>query len=175
MPAHFNIREAAEYLGISPHTLYKLVERRQVPAAKIGGSWRLSKAALDEFVASRSAVASPRVLIVESDPGERRRLLDIAGRRSHMVKAATDYEEAHRLAAELKPDIVFVSVPRGGGGTIDFMRRLRAAEVNSRVALIVDRDDIAAVAEAIGMGPVLVLRRPVEREDLLSVLTLISK
>ena len=48
-----NIREAAEYLNISHHTLYKLLEKKEVPAAKIGGSWRFSPEVLDAWVRKR--------------------------------------------------------------------------------------------------------------------------
>ena len=48
-----NIKEAAEYLDISHHGLYKLVEQRAVPAARIGGSWRFAPEKLDEWVRKR--------------------------------------------------------------------------------------------------------------------------
>ena len=43
-------REAAEYLGISKVTLYKLLNEGKIPAGKIGHQWRISKAILDEFL-----------------------------------------------------------------------------------------------------------------------------
>ena len=48
-----NIKEAADYLNISHHTLYKLLERKAVPSAKIGGSWRFAPELLDEWVRKR--------------------------------------------------------------------------------------------------------------------------
>ena len=45
-----NIKQAAEYLNISHHALYKLLERNAVPAAKIGGSWRFAPEMLDGWV-----------------------------------------------------------------------------------------------------------------------------
>ena len=43
-------REAAEYLGISKVTLYKLLNSGEIPAKKIGKQWRISKTILDEIV-----------------------------------------------------------------------------------------------------------------------------
>jgi len=42
-------REAAQYLGISRAHVYKLAQRRQIPAIKIGRCWRFSKQLLDEW------------------------------------------------------------------------------------------------------------------------------
>ncbi len=39
--------EVAEYLRISRSTVYKLIERRQIPSVKIGRSVRISKSELD--------------------------------------------------------------------------------------------------------------------------------
>ena len=48
-----NIKDATECLNISHHTLYKLLERKDVPAAKIGGSWRFFPEVLDQWVRKR--------------------------------------------------------------------------------------------------------------------------
>ena len=45
-----NPKEAAEYLGISKPTLYKLIKNGEIPAKKIGKQWRIAKVVLDEIV-----------------------------------------------------------------------------------------------------------------------------
>ena len=46
-----NIREAAEYLGMTENALYKKVWKRQVPfAIKIGRSLRFDKVRMDEWI-----------------------------------------------------------------------------------------------------------------------------
>lgn len=44
------VKEAAEYLGLTLNTMYKLMRTRKIPARKIGYQWRLSKVALDKFL-----------------------------------------------------------------------------------------------------------------------------
>ena len=114
MPALMNIREAAEYLGISHHTLYRLVERREVPAAKIGGSWRLNRTALESFVSARSATAAPIILIVERDAQELERLANSLRGRPGTVFTASTWSEAVSRAEEVEPDLIFASVPIPG-------------------------------------------------------------
>jgi len=43
-------QEAADYLGISKVTLYKLLKNGEIPAKKFGNQWRISKAILDKFL-----------------------------------------------------------------------------------------------------------------------------
>lgn len=47
----FTPKDAAEYLEISEKTLLKLLRAGELPAAKIGRQWRISRQALDEFIA----------------------------------------------------------------------------------------------------------------------------
>lgn len=43
-------KQAAEYLGISKPTMYKLLKKRKIPARRLGKQWRISKAALEKFL-----------------------------------------------------------------------------------------------------------------------------
>ena len=106
-----NIREAAAYLNISPDTLYRLVERDEVPAKKIGGSWRLSRSRLEEFVDSRAAPRRPRVLVVEPDLEESLRLLGYIEAQGFDNQAVATVEEAVNLPGDESWDLVFMDAP----------------------------------------------------------------
>ena len=49
-----NIREASQYLGISPDTLYKYVSEETIPAFKLGNRWKFKKSILDSWMEDRS-------------------------------------------------------------------------------------------------------------------------
>lgn len=46
----WDVEQAAEYLGYSRETLYKKVQREQVPYVKIGGMLRFDAAELDQWI-----------------------------------------------------------------------------------------------------------------------------
>ena len=50
------LREASQYLGISPDTLYKYLsaDRNRIPAFKLGNRWRFKKDLLDRWMESKS-------------------------------------------------------------------------------------------------------------------------
>jgi excisionase family DNA binding protein len=52
-----NIREASEYLGVSPDTLYKYVYEEQIPAFKLGNRWKFKKSRLDQWMDEKSTVS----------------------------------------------------------------------------------------------------------------------
>ena len=51
-----DIRQAADYLGISPDTLYKYASESFIPAFKLGNRWRFKKSRLDDWMDRQSGV-----------------------------------------------------------------------------------------------------------------------
>ncbi len=55
-----DIRDAAEYLGISPDTLYKYASEGFIPAFKLGNRWRFKRSLLENWMEQQSGVAADR-------------------------------------------------------------------------------------------------------------------
>jgi excisionase family DNA binding protein len=49
-----NIRQASQYLGVSPDTLYKYVSEDKIPAFKLGNRWKFKKTILDSWMERQS-------------------------------------------------------------------------------------------------------------------------
>jgi excisionase family DNA binding protein len=60
-PEVMNIRQASEYLGVSPDTLYKYVYEEKIPAFKLGNRWKLKKTILDSWMERKSVVGEGKV------------------------------------------------------------------------------------------------------------------
>ena len=58
------LREASQYLGISPDTLYKYLNEDKIPAFKLGNRWRFKKDLLDRWMEKKSERVTERVLDV---------------------------------------------------------------------------------------------------------------
>ena len=61
-----DIRQASDYLGISPDTLYKYASEGFVPAFKLGNRWRFKRSRLDEWM-DRQAEAHAGVASVDAE------------------------------------------------------------------------------------------------------------
>ena len=51
-----NIRQASQYLGVSPDTLYKYVTEEKIPAFKLGNRWKFKKTILDQWMEQKSTM-----------------------------------------------------------------------------------------------------------------------
>ena len=45
------IWQVAEFLKVTDRTIYRLAAAREIPAFKVGGSWRFRKADIDDWIA----------------------------------------------------------------------------------------------------------------------------
>jgi excisionase family DNA binding protein len=53
-PEVMNIRQASQYLGVSPDTLYKYVSQEKIPAFRLGNRWKFKKSILDSWMEDKS-------------------------------------------------------------------------------------------------------------------------
>ena len=51
------IKQVAEYLKVTDRTIYKLAAAKKIPAFKVGGTWRFSRADIDRWIAQQTSVA----------------------------------------------------------------------------------------------------------------------
>lgn len=56
-----SVEEAAAYLGVKKDTIYKWIERRRLPAHKVGSLWKFRKQEIDDWVRSGDAADQPQV------------------------------------------------------------------------------------------------------------------
>ena len=59
MPDLLTAKQVGEYLQLSQRSIYRLLERGELPATKIGGQWRFRKAAIDEWIEHRNQNPKP--------------------------------------------------------------------------------------------------------------------
>lgn len=53
LPDLFTPKQLAEYLQLSPRTVYRLLERNQLPGFRVGGQWRFRKSEVDYWLDRR--------------------------------------------------------------------------------------------------------------------------
>ena len=67
-----DIRQAADYLGISGDTLYRYASEGFVPAFKLGNRWRFKKSLLDAWMDEKSGVKAQATGITVVAPEQKK-------------------------------------------------------------------------------------------------------
>jgi excisionase family DNA binding protein len=51
------IKQVAVYLKVTERTIYRLAAAKKIPAFKVGGTWRFSRADIDSWIKQQSMLA----------------------------------------------------------------------------------------------------------------------
>lgn len=51
------IKQVADYLKVTERTIYGLAAAKKIPAFKVGGTWRFSRADIDDWIKQQSTIA----------------------------------------------------------------------------------------------------------------------
>ena len=171
----FTVREAAHMLHLGEITVYRLAQRRKIPAVKVGGSWRFSRGVLEQWFLGGGSGAARRILVVDDDPDLRRTLQHILTLRGEPPTLAAGVREALVLLKKAAFDLAFIDIILQDGTGTDVFRALRTANPGALVVLMTGFPDHPAVAEALALGPVMLMRKPFGTREVDDVLRITAR
>ncbi len=51
------LKDVADYLKVTERTIYRLAAAKKIPAFKVGGTWRFSRAEIEQWIKRQTAEA----------------------------------------------------------------------------------------------------------------------
>lgn len=54
------VQEVAEYLNVDPKTVYRMVNRGELPGFKVSGTWRFRREDIDRWIDDQKQAAAQR-------------------------------------------------------------------------------------------------------------------
>jgi two-component system response regulator RegA len=110
------------------------------------------------------------ILIIEDDPGFNALLVRTLERRGRAARGALNAPAALALAGELVPGRVVLDLNLGGASGLALIPALLAIRPDCRIVVLTGYASIATAVDAIKLGAVQYLAKPVEIEAILAAL-----
>ena len=174
----FTVQEVAAALHVHPNTVRHWSDEGLLKTSRIGprGDRRFSWEDIDSFLNhwDRSAQSGNsyrgKVLIVDDDHRIRNILKDAV---EHQGCEAISVESGERALEELERgdfDLVFLDLvlPRLDG--VDVLRAIKAKGNDAVVAVVTGYGDRLIALEAMSLGPLVIIRKPLDTADIIRVL-----
>ena len=155
-------REAAKYLKINEQTIRRLARDNEIPAFRVGGTWRFKKSSLNRWAESQELNRrSPHVLIVDDEEAIRvalQRLLELE--RFKVTTAGGGIAALEALQEEV-PDVVLLDMkmPDMDGPTV--LQEIRKGWGSLPVIILTGYPDSDLVSHALQFSPITLLAKPV--------------
>lgn len=163
-----NVKETAAFLGTHIETVRRLARRGDLPSFKVGKDWRFRRDALLKWTEAQQPTGQPEaVLVVDDDKGVRftvRRILEPTGLVVHEAVNGVEglaLMDRHDIAAVL----LDLQMPDMNGP--EFLKSLRRDNRDTPVIVVTGYPDGDLMAEAARYGPVMLVTKPVQKNQLL--------
>jgi excisionase family DNA binding protein len=170
-----NIKEAASYLRLNYMTVYKLAQKRRIPAFKVGGNWRFKRDILDNWLNAQANTNMGSVLIVDDNPDIVDVLKEIVKDQHHDVETALDGKSALEIVNKKHFDLIFLDLLLPDISGTKVLESIKEKDKTATIVVITAVADEPVALKAMSMGPLMLIRKPFREKDIIDILTLIMK
>jgi excisionase family DNA binding protein len=170
-----NVKEAASYLRLNYMTVYKLAQKRVLPACKVGGNWRFRKDILDDWMQKKTNTFPVTVMVVDDDLMIQEILKSIIENQGYTVFTAGTGEKALELVERQHFDLIFLDLKLPGMSGVAILEAIKSKDKESVVVIVTAFADDPIALKAMSLGPLLMIRKPFREKDILEVLNMVFK
>jgi len=169
---YLTVSEVSEYLKLPEETVYKYARTGRMPASKVGRYWRFDRSKIDDWVDQHSNQEQKplRVLIVDDDPAVRSLLTKWVIELGCAVTSASGGDDAIRCVEESPCDMVLLDLLMPPPNGVETLRSIKRLQPDLDVVIVTAFFDTAMMDEALELGPMTILKKPVDRGALSAVL-----
>lgn len=162
------LEEIASYLRVTKKTIHRLLERRGIPATKVGRQWRFNKASIEVWLRQNSTETAANILVIDDDETICSLFRDTLEEIGHTVTTASESSKGLELVKDRDYDLVFLDLKMPGMDGAELFRQIRVAKPELPVTIITGYPDSDLMMSALVHGPLGVMSKPFRGADILT-------
>ncbi len=162
------VEEVAGYLRVTAKTVYRLLERGIIPAAKVGHQWRFDKDMIDEWLSRSSVGAKATILVIDDEEMIRLLFKETLEESGHRVILAETGSEGLELVKQRDFDLVFLDLKMPGMDGAEIFRQIKTVKPKLPVTVITGYPGSEVMARALAQGPFGVMGKPFGESDIVA-------
>ena len=167
------ISEVSEYLKLPEETVYKYARAGRIPASKVGRYWRFDVDQIDQWMAGHSNAPrhEMKILVVDDEPMVRELVCKWLSDFGCEVDCAGGGEEAVGFMEAQKYNVVLLDLMMPAVNGVETLKEIRKIDPQANVVILTAYMESALMDRALEQGPVTILKKPVIKDTLLSLIS----
>lgn len=162
------LEEVANYLLVTKKTIYRLLERRSIPAMKVGRQWRFDKASIDVWLHQKSTQRAANFLVIDDDETICSLFKDTLEEEGYTVTTVNDSSKGLELVKDKDYDLVFLDLKMPGMDGAELFKQIRVTKPKLPITIITGYPDSDLMVRALTHGPFGVMNKPFNGSDILT-------
>ncbi|MGD9116880.1 MAG: response regulator [Dehalococcoidia bacterium] len=170
MTEFMTVEEVARLLRVTKKTVYRLLERGDIPAVKVGHSWRFDKVEIDRWVkwlSEKSDRNKAAILIIDDDETICSLFKDTLEEAGHKVTTTSEPSRGLELVKEQDYDLVFLDLKMPEMDGAELFGQIRLINSELPVTIITGYPDSDSMTRALAHGPFGIVNKPFNSSNIL--------
>jgi excisionase family DNA binding protein len=159
------LEEVASYLRVTEKTIYRLLDKRSIPATRVGHLWRFDKASIDAWLNLRAIGTGEQILVVDDDNEICTLFKDTLESEGCNVTTINDPREAFELVKKVDYSLLFLDLKMPEMDGVELLRQIRTFKPEMPVIVITGYPDGDLMMRALDYGPLGVMKKPFKASD----------
>ena len=162
------LEEVANYLRVTTKTIYRLLDKRTIPARKVGRQWRFDKASIDIWLRQKSAEKAAKILVIDDDETVCSLFKDTLEGSGHIVTTVNESSKGLELVKNQDYDLAFLDLKMPIMNGAELFRQIRLTKPKLPVTIITGYPDSDLMMNALTHGPLGIMSKPFRGSDILA-------
>ena len=162
------LEEVATYLRVTKKTIYRLLERGDIPATKVGRQWRFDKATIEVWLRQSPAKTAANILVIDDDETICSLFKDTLEETGHSVTTVRESSKGLELVKDKNFNLVFLDLKMPGMDGAELFRQIKMAKPKLPVTIITGYPDSDLMMSALAHGPLGIMNKPFIGSDILA-------
>ena len=165
------LEEVADYLRVTKKTVYRLLEKRAIPAIKVGHQWRFDTESIDSWLSSNTIEAVASILVIDDDDTICTLFEDTLEDLGHTVTIVNIASKGLDLVKEQDFDMVFLDLKMPELDGAELYGQIKAFKPNLPVTIITGYPDSDLMIKALAYGPLGFIKKPFTSSDIINAVS----
>lgn len=163
------VQKLADYLNCHKRTIYRMLERGNIPATKLGRQWRFNQALIDKWISEHSVYTKPRILVIDDDKVICKLFMKTLEELGYSVVVSETSLEGLEQLQKTDFDLVFLDLKMPVIDGAELFCRIRISKPKLPVIIITGYPNSEMMARALTYGPFAVMDKPFSESDIIAV------
>lgn len=161
------LEEVANYLRVTEKTIYRLLDKRGIPATKVGHQWRFDRGAIENWLKQSSNDAGAHILVIDDDETICSLFRDILDSAGYKVSTTDNSYEGLKIIQNGDFDLVFLDLKMPGLDGAELFGQIRTIRPEMPVIVVTGYPESDLMAKALKYGPLGIMKKPFNESDVL--------
>jgi excisionase family DNA binding protein len=164
------LNEVAVYLRVTEKTIHRLLNRKAIPATRVGRLWRFDIKAIDNWLKESSISRNVRILIIDNDSSVQMLFREIADRSGNEAVIAESCKAGLKLVEEQRFNLVFLDIDMLAADVVETFISIKDICPDMRVVIMGGTLDGKLMSSVLPYGSFSVLNKPLRDSDILQII-----